>query len=41
MVKDNLIAQWSGWKRTKRVGDENWAQYYNFRRTTKEQDEKH
>ena len=33
-----LIAQWSVWKRTPREGDENWAQYYVFRRTTAEQD---
>jgi hypothetical protein len=38
MVKDNLIVQWSVWKRTPRDGDDNWAQYYVFRRTSKEQD---
>ena len=40
MVEDDLITQWSVWKRTPRAGDENWAQYYVFRRTSKEQDEK-
>jgi hypothetical protein len=40
MVKDDLIVQWSVWKRTPRDGDDNWAQYYVFRRTSKEQDSK-
>ena len=38
MVKDDLIVQWSVWKRTPRDGDDDWAQYYVFRRTSKEQD---
>ena len=38
IVDAGLIAQWSVWKRTPREGDENWAQYYVFRRTTAEQD---
>ena len=38
MVDNGMIAQWSVWKRTPREGDENWAQYYVFRRTTAEQD---
>ena len=38
MVDAGMIAQWSVWKRTPREGDENWAQYYVFRRTTKAQD---
>ena len=38
MVKDDLIVQWSVWKRTPREGDENWAQYYVFRRTSAAQD---
>jgi len=38
MVKDDLIVQWSVWKRTPRKGDDNWAQYYVFRRSSKEQD---
>ena len=38
MVDAGMIAQWSVWKRTPRKGDENWAQYYIFRRTTAEQD---
>jgi hypothetical protein len=39
MVDAGMIAQWSVWKRTPREGDENWAQYYVFRRTTKAQDD--
>ena len=38
MVDAGMIAQWSVWKRTPRKGDENWAHYYIFRRTTAEQD---
>ena len=38
MVQDDLITQWSVWKRTPRDGDDNWAQYYVFRRSSKEQD---
>ena len=38
MVDAGMIAQWSVWKRTPRDGDENWAQYYVFRRTTAKQD---
>jgi len=38
MVDAGMIAQWSVWKRTAREGDENWAHYYVFRRTTAEQD---
>ena len=38
MVDDDLIVQWSVWKRTPRDGDDNWAQYYVFRRSSKEQD---
>ena len=38
MVDAGMIAQWSVWKRTARKGDENWAHYYVFRRTTAEQD---
>tara|TARA_B100001758_G_scaffold118735_1_gene102013 strand:+ start:323 stop:1090 length:768 start_codon:yes stop_codon:yes gene_type:complete len=38
MVDNDMIAQWSVWKRTPREGDENWAHYYVFRRTTAEQD---
>ena len=37
-VAKGYIVQWSVWKRTPREGDENWAQYYVFRRTTKAQD---
>ena len=39
MVDAGLIEQWSLWKRTRREGDDNWAHYYVFRRTTKAQDE--
>ena len=39
MVESGLIAEWSVWKRTPREGDDNWAHYYVFRRTTKAQDE--
>mgnify|MGYP001158572732 FL=1 len=39
MVDNGLIAQWSVWKRTPREGDDNWAHYYVFRRTTKVQDD--
>ena len=39
MVDANMIAQWSVWRRTPREGDEDWADYYVFRRTTAEQDE--
>ena len=39
MVDAGLIAQWSVWKRTPREGDDNWAHYYVFRRTTKVQDD--
>ena len=38
LVDAGIIAQWSVWKRTRREGDENWAQYYIFRRTTADQD---
>ena len=38
LVDNGIIAQWSVWKRTRRDGDENWAQYYIFRRTTAEQE---
>ena len=38
MVDAGMIAQWSVWKRTPREGDDNWAQYYIFRRTTAQQD---
>lgn len=38
MVDAGMIAQWSVWKRTPRDGDEDWAHYYVFRRTTAEQD---
>ena len=38
MVDAGIIAQWSVWKRTPREGDDNWAQYYIFRRTTAQQD---
>ena len=38
LVDAGIIAQWSVWKRTRRDGDENWAQYYIFRRTTADQD---
>jgi hypothetical protein len=38
LVDAGIIAQWSVWKRTARKGDENWAHYYVFRRTTADQD---
>ena len=38
MVDAGMIAQWSVWKRTPRDGDNGWAHYYVFRRTTAEQD---
>ena len=38
MVDDDLIVQWSLWKRTPRDGDDNWAQYYVLRSSSKEQD---
>ena len=38
MVDAGMIEQWSVWKRTPREGDENWAQYYVFRRTSAAQD---
>ena len=38
MVDAGMIQQWSVWKRTPREGDESWAQYYVFRRTSVDQD---
>ena len=38
LVDAGFFEQWSVWKRTPREGDDNWAHYYVFRRTTAAQD---